>query len=174
MIIITYNLQYVFAGYYINNERHTEVIMFTTIYIHYTQNWSLNIYTEVQRSSCIWWYTYTEVIMFTMIYIHYTQKWSCLQWYIFTEVIIYTLARAPRWPQQASNAHLGKDAQPIQNSHHFPRIWQETRLSKGKPSFLNYFCAKCSYFWALLNLRLFDQIAANTEVLVQPTYLSIF
>ena len=59
--------------------------------------------------------------MFTMIYIHYTQKWSCLQWYIFTEVIIYTLARAPRWPQQASNAHLGKDAQPIQKSHHFPK-----------------------------------------------------
>ena len=113
--------------------------------------------------------------MLTAIYIHYTQKWLCLQWYIFTEVIIYTLARAPRWPQQASNAHLGKDAQPIQKSHHFPKTWQENRLSKWKPSFINYFLyATSSYLWALLNLHLFDQIAANTEVLVQPAYRSFF
>ena len=94
--------------------------------------------------------------MLTAIYIHYTQKWLCLQRYIFTEVIIYTLARAPRWPQQTSIAHPGKDAQPIQKSHHFPKTWQENRLSKGKPNYLNLFSAKCSYLWAFLNLRLFN------------------
>ena len=108
--------------------------------------------------------------MLTAIYIHYTQKWLCLQWYIFTEVIIYTLARAPRWPQQTSIAHPGKDAQPIQKSHHFPKTWQENRLSKGKPNYLNLFSGTCSGLWAFLNLRLFNPPnCANTEVLVRQT-----
>ena len=117
--------------------------------------------------------------MLTAIYIHYTQKWLCLQWYIFTEVIIYTLARAPRWPQQASIAHPGKDAQPIQNSHHFPKIWQETRLSKGKPNYLNLLVLHapvCERFWTCVCS--IHHIAANTEVLVRqsisPADLSLY